>query len=239
MNLISGTSSGFGKYLLEETKGTAFKRECRLENFSSDVIIHCAWGQDISSLEQYVTNAINLAKELVKIPHKQFVFISSIDVYPKNDKLWTEYDKIDIRDVCGIYGVTKLIVEDIILKTATNPLIIRPSILLGPYTRGAIKTVATSSKPEIRTSTWSDYNLVLYSDLLDFIKYSHGKLDGVFNFTSRKNVKLHELIHFSQPDDKFIYKAGNISNMKSALFVPNLNKTSFEIYNIWKKQYCF
>ncbi len=237
--LISGTSSGLGKYLLEETKGTAFKREGCLEDFSSDVIVHCAWEQEVTSPEEYVANAISLAKELVKIPHNQFIFISSIDVYPKNTKLWTEYDKIDFRDVCGIYAVAKLIVEDIILKTATNPLIIRPSLLLGPYTTGTIKTVATSLKPEIRTSTWSDYNFVLYSDLLEFIKYSHEKLSGIFNFTSRKNVKLHELINFSQPDDKFIYKAGNISNMKSALFVPNLNKTSFEIYNIWKKQYCF
>lgn len=236
--IISGTSSGLGKYLSEQILSTPFKRDGQNNFLEQETIIHCAWGQDVSNPAEYVTNAINLAKELIKIPHKQFVFISSIDVYPKNDKLWTEYDEIDIRDVCGIYGVTKLIVEDIILKTATNPLIIRPSILLGPYTRGAIKTIATSSNPNIRTSTWSDYNLVLYSDLLEFIKYSYGKLTGIFNFTSRKNVKLHDLINFPQPDDKFIYKAGNISNMKSALFVPNLNKTSYEIYNIWKKQYC-
>jgi len=237
--IISGTSSGLGQYLSEQMLSTPFKRDEPTNLLQQETIIHCAWGQDVSNPEQYVTNAINLAKELIKIPHEQFIFISSIDVYPKNDKLWTEYDEIDIRDVCGIYGVTKLIVEDIVLKTATNPLIIRPSILLGPYTRGAIKTIATSLQPEIRTSTSSDYNLVLYSDLLDFIKYSYGKLTGIFNFTSRKNVKLHELIKFPKQDNKFIYKAGDISNMKSALFVPNLNKTSHEIYNIWKKEYYF
>ncbi len=240
MCLVSGTSSGFGRYLSEEIPSLKYKRnDDTYRYFQVKTIIHCAWGGDVSKPAEYITNAINLVEKLIKIPHEQFIFLSSIDVYPKNGELWTEYDEIDPREICGIYALTKYAVEQLVLKTATNPLIIRPSILLGPYTQGTIKTVATGSLSDMRTSTWSDYNLVLYSDILEFIRYSKDKLTGVFNTTSRKNVKLHELIPMSSPDDKFVYNAGNISNMKAACFFENFNRTSREVFQIWKKQYYY
>lgn len=243
--LISGTSSGLGKYLFEELGDYSFQRNiskrCKPCEYIN-TIIHCAWDtkQTEKTSYYYVQNAIDIALELLSIPHNQFIFISSIDVYPKNGKLWTEYDEIDTREICGIYALTKYIVEQLVLERATNPIILRPSILLGKYTTGTMKTLARSITSEnIRTSTWSEYNFVRYEDVLEFINYSKDKLTGVFNFTSRKNVKLHELIPMSSPDDKFIYKAGNISNMKAACFVENLNLTSYEIFKKWKKQYYF
>ena len=85
-----------------------------------DLIIHCAFsnerGKDINDYYEFIDGSILLTNDLVKIKHKKFVYISSLEVY--NESFTS-------------YRFVKLSSEAIILKKAKSPLILRISALLG------------------------------------------------------------------------------------------------------------
>lgn len=90
--LITGASSGLGKYLHKNLGGAPLTRQAsnkkkeRIKKIGVNVIIHCAFNSDRNpkSVEQYFQDNVSLTEELTKIPHKKFIFISSVDVYPKS-----------------------------------------------------------------------------------------------------------------------------------------------------------
>lgn len=243
-SLITGTSSGVGKYLKEQLYfSNSFKRvSYNTQNVRGiHTIIHCGWDATANLMPQhYLNDAVDLAHRLLDIPHKQFIFISSIDVYPKTKSLKSESDNINVRDITGLYAITKLAVEELILARAQNPLIIRPSVLLGPYTRRSGTSYRLAKNENINVSLKSDYNFILYDDLLRFIRYSqhNSVLTGIYNLVATKNIKLKNLINPDTIiDGDFKYKAGNISNAKAVALMPDLNKTSKENYETWLKEY--
>ena len=118
--LVTGTNSGLGKYIASQINCTVLTREDNesVLDKSNDTIIHCAFNsrKNINDYYDIVRDNIFLTKDLCKVPHNKFVFISSIDVYREEDSL---------------YKISKLMAESIVNKMATNPLTLRCSAILG------------------------------------------------------------------------------------------------------------
>ncbi|MCF6154424.1 MAG: NAD(P)-dependent oxidoreductase [Candidatus Brocadia sp.] len=244
--LITGVLSGIGKYIYENLGGTGITRSTSAEEFEKikrdgvDVIIHCAFNsqKDITSdlLYQYFKDNVFLTNELVSIPHKKFIFFSTVDLYPKNSDTHAEDELIRIDTIKGIYATTKLISESIVGKKGRNFLILRPTTLLGKYARkNTLTTIIEGGKEPLFLSGNSRFNYVLHSDILDFITFSiHNDIKGIFNVASTGNILLSEVANLLNKKVRFgtyLYDVGNISNDRITAFFPAFKKTPKEILN--------
>jgi nucleoside-diphosphate-sugar epimerase len=247
MNILTtGVKSGIGRYLYENFGGIGFSRDSSLEDRQkirkdgADIIIHCAANssREITSrnLFEYVNDNIFLTQEMATIPHKKFIFFSSIDVYPKNNINHQEDENIILDEVKGIYGLSKLISESLISRLSKNFLILRCASLLGIYNRrhSLIKLIE-DPRPILSLSGDSVLNYVLYSDILDFIKFAvNNNLGGIFNIVSSGNITLFEIAEMLGKKLKFgdyQYNCGNIDNKKVAAVFPSFLKNSKEVVN--------
>src|SRR3954468_11163388 len=90
--LITGARSGLGHFAHQALGGIAFMRGMSLDDpqiraaAPFDAIIHCAVNaaKDVSMKTAYGYMADNLllTQQLVGIPHRKFVFVSTLAVYP-------------------------------------------------------------------------------------------------------------------------------------------------------------
>ncbi len=240
MNLISGTSSGLGKYLFEKITAYKYIRTGFMPHQSYSKIIHCGWDTSTpTDLWGYITDALNHAEQLLRFPHKQFIFISSIDVYPKTHRC-NEETNIDPRNIVGIYAQMKFAVEQMVLKYATNPLIIRPAILLGPYTRGSISYIGRNQYANLPVSLNTNYSFTLYDDILKVI---NADLTGIYNVLGNDRMSLRGIVATSMSDPNkwkfgdYEYDCGYISNEKIVKLIPEIDQSAYEKYEIWKKEF--
>ncbi len=242
--LITGSSSGLGKHLLEFFNGIPFTRETfetelnNLRKKGVDVIIHAAFNsaKNITSdnLYSYINDNVLLTINLLKIPHKKFIFISTVDVYPIDGKKHCEEQVIDINSVYGIYAITKLISESLVKKISPNYLILRCSTLLGKYSRkNSLIRIIKEVNPTLSLSSESTFNYILHSDVSGFIKLALEKnFKGIYNLASSTNITLAQAAEILEKKVLFgdyIYYAGNIDNSKSAATYSRFRKTSVEI----------
>ena len=250
--LITGARSGIGRHIHENLGGVAFMRETadevlhELKKEGTDVIIHCAFNseKDISSksLYRYFHDNIMLTDKIVSIPHKKFIFFSTVDIYPKNYEMHREDEVISADNVDGIYAVTKLISESIVKKRCSDYLIMRPTTLVGRYSRkNTLLRIIEEYNGDLHLSGNSMFNYVLHSDVLDFIKFSIKKdIQGTYNIASSDNIKLSEVassldrtVHFGH----HLYSVGNISNSKVTSVFPALNKSSQSVLHQFTEEY--
>lgn len=240
----TGILSGLGKYIRENLGGIGLTRTTspkdieKIKSSGVDVIIHCAFNSnhniDTNNIYQYVQDNIMLTKEMVTIPHKKFISISSVDVYPKDDNIHSEDEIININSVSSLYGVTKLMSESIIRGNCKNYLILRCSALLGKYARrsSAIKIIEDDNCVLTLSST-SEFNYILHSYVLDFIKFSmNHDVKGIYNLASSENITLLEVANMLGKKVKFgtyFYDVGNIDNSRISSVFPVFKKTSKEI----------
>lgn len=248
--LISGTGSGLGKHLHDHFKGVAFSRgtpltevldQAKQQPFTA--IIHAAFNprQDISSsnLQSYLDDTILLTKKLLQVPHHYFIFISSGDVYPKNDEPHLEDEDIKLKEVDSIYGLTKLISESLVQENARDFLILRPTALLGQYARrNSLTRILLEENISLTLSEQSTFNYILHSDVAEFIEKALSlRLTGTYNIAASSNISLGEVAQFFKRPVQFgnyTYRTGNIRNDKAVSFLPGLMKTSLENINLYK-----
>jgi len=240
--LITGILSGLGRYCYEYIGGIGITRNTSqadidhiIQTGGVDAIIHCAFNSqnriDSESLYSYVRDNVLLTHELVSIPHKKFIFVSSVDVYPKNDSFHNEHEIIKIDDIKNIYGITKLMSESIIRKYSKNYLIMRATALLGKYSRkNSLLKIIEDDDVDLTLSKESTFNYVLHSDILDFIKFSlDNDLNGIYNIASSDNVTLSEVAYLLKKKVKFgtyVYNVGDIDNSKVSSAFPVFKRTS-------------
>lgn len=248
--LISGTKSGLGKHLFEIFGGISLTREtskAEIDNLKKgvDIIIHAAFNSnkdiDSNNIYSYLADNIFLTEKLIKIPHKKFIFISSVDVYPKDNIYHKEDEVININTVEGIYGLTKLMSESLVKRLSPNFLILRCSALLGKYARkNTLIKIRTEEKPIVALSSDSSLNYILHTDVSEFIKLAIEKnLQGVYNLASSKNITLKQVADLVKKKVTFgshIYSVGNIDNKKATLVTPSFEKTSEEEVRQFLKQ---
>jgi nucleoside-diphosphate-sugar epimerase len=199
--LVTGIKSGLGKYIYESlpsAKGlTRENKELIVgTNKGYDLIIHCAFNaqgagkNQIYDYYKYVDDNILLTKELTKLEHKKFVYISSISVY--NEEL-------------SAYKYTKLFSESIVGECASEPLILRCSSLLGKTMRAnTLMRIIKEKRPKITLTKKSTYNFILHSDVLKFIlKAKEEKISGVYDFVASDYIELGEIVKKINPNVSF------------------------------------
>lgn len=240
--LITGTASGLGKYLHDNLGGISLTRQTsetekeKIKKDGADVIIHCAFNSDRNpkNLDQYFQDNVLLTKDLTKISHKKFIFISSVDVYPKNSSRHTEDEILDANEAEDLYAKTKLLSEDLVKRNCPNFLILRCSALLGKDSReNSLIKIIKGNHPTLTLSAKSIFNYILHKDVLEFIKLAIEKdLLEIYNLVSSENITLKEVVDLLKKEVTFgdyLYNVGNIVNIKAASILPNLKKTSKEI----------
>lgn len=194
--LITGTNSGLGKWLSMQfpncDKLTRKNSPAEFNGNEYDLIIHCAasvqhCGWSDVSISLFEDNVF-LTKEMVKIPHKKFILISSIDE-SKNSP----------------YGISKRISEVIVRDSCNDYLVLRPSSLIGDGMRkNTFQKIIKGEDIALTSNTVMNY--VLYEDVLCAIKEGYsgikvlrsnddmtiGEVTGVFE----KNINFGS-IHYS------------------------------------------
>lgn len=240
--LITGTLSGLGKYLHGNLGGVGWNRQISekereyLKKNGAEIIIHCAFNseQNPKNVEQYFRDNVFLTEKLTNIPHKKFIFISSVDVYPKNLYRHREDELLDVNKTDSLYAKTKLLSEEIVKKNCSNFLILRCSALLGKDARrNSLIKIIEEKKPTLTLSGNSMFNYILHKDVLSFIKLALEKdLHGIYNLASSENISLLEVTELLKKKVNFgdyIYNVGNIDNRKAAVVSPVFKKTSQKI----------
>ncbi|MBI2098117.1 MAG: NAD-dependent epimerase/dehydratase family protein [Candidatus Wildermuthbacteria bacterium] len=243
--LVTGNKSGLGKYLHENfpnamgwDRDTTEDEKEKIRKEGVDVLIHCASNpaREVTSesLFSYIQDNICLAKELAAIPHKKFIFISSVDVYPRNSEVHAEDDVIDVNAVEGIYAICKLASESIVREYSLNYLIMRCSAFLGPYARkNSLLKIKEDENPTVTLTPDSEFNYVLYQDVLKFLQVAMEKdLKGICNLAASKNITLSQAADMFGKKvtfGEFRYRVGNIDNAKVASLIPAFKKSSEEI----------
>lgn len=242
--LITGSSSGLGKYLHDQLGGSAFYRDGRNVK-EAEVIIHCAFNRarevNSKNLYQYLSDNVFLTKKLAKIPHKKFIYISSVDVYPKDNEKHSEDEVIDVNKISGIYAITKLMSESIIQNLCPNFLILRCTALLGRDAReNSLITIIKEENPTLTLSAKSVFNFILHKDVLEFVRIATKKnLQGVYNVVSTENITLARVADLLKKKARFgshLYQVGDISNRKISSVFPTFARTSEEIVKQFIKE---
>lgn len=241
--LITGSSSGLGKYLHDQLGGSAFNRDGKNVT-ETGVIIHCAFNRarEVNSkgLYEYLSDNIFLTEKLTKIPHKKFIYLSSVDVYPKDNKKHLEDEVIDVNQVSGSYAITKLMSESIIQNLCHNFLILRCSTLLGRDSReNSLIKIIKENNPTLTLSSESIFNFILHKDVLKFVKKAmEENLQGIYNVSSSKNISLFEISELLGKKVNFgnyIYNVGEIDNKKVSKLLSSFKKNSKEVINEFTK----
>jgi dTDP-4-dehydrorhamnose reductase len=209
--LITGTSSGLGKYLLEEWGGVPFMRMdmdralSAHKDSSYDCIVHCATDarNAITSDElwRYYQSHVEFTENLAQIPHRLYVFLSSAAVYPDPFRLNAESDVIRMPDTLllspthGLYGFFKLLGEEIVKNKSHSPLILRVTGLIGRTNRpNSLFKILTGCPGPIRLSGDSSFNVVSMSQVKRFIELALAQgITGVFNLGATDNVPLRRI----------------------------------------------
>jgi nucleoside-diphosphate-sugar epimerase len=207
--LVTGTNSGLGKWLstqfLDCDKLTRDTNMLDLQE-EYDIIIHSAANVNHASWEDVTfdlfTDNVFLTRDLANIPHKKFVFISSID-HSKNSP----------------YGVSKKVSEIVVKKLCNNYLIIRPSALLGKEMRKNTFQRIISGEDIVLTPN-SIMNYILYEDILRVIE---DDVTGTKNLVSNESITMQEVADIFEKDINFGKIHFEISPHKSDI---NTNKTS-------------
>lgn len=230
---ITGCSSGLGRYLREELKASRIDRlGWPPAPKETDVIIHCAHGGNLEYTHDYIRKNIYLFEKLAEIKHKKFIFISSVDVYPKDKNLHTEDEVINPNDIVGIYGITKRAIEDYVMdRCRYNYLILRCGALLGKYTpRNNLQRASEGRQINILPN--SSFNLINYEKVLEFIKRGiQNDWTGIYNIVASDNIKIKNL---GGQGSGFKYKTPSISYEKLLKISPDLVQSSRENWDSWK-----
>lgn len=251
--LISGINSGLGRFLYENLGGTGFdKSDCpdtwpnKLIQTKFDCIIHCAFNSAQSvkakDLPEYIDDNVILTQRLLALEYKKFIFMSSVDVYPKDGKLHSEDEIIDQAKTCGLYALTKSISEEMVKQQSRNYLILRCSSLLGKYSRknSLIRLLEAKKGFALSLSKNSKFNFVLHSDLLRFINIAIAHdYRGVYNIASKDSISLLRLAdHLGKTVKfgKFVYNAGKINTEKINSTYKGFKKRSISVVDEFVKE---
>ena len=182
-----------------------------------------------------------LTEKLVEIPHKKFIYISSVDVYPKNSAAHSEDEDISVESLSDFYGLSKLMSESIVQKACRNFLILRCASFLGAYARAnSLVKLWEEENPSLSLSAESTLNYVRHSQVAEFIKYaSEHNAQGIYNVTSSENITLGraaEAFKRKARFGSFTYESGAVLNKKIVSVFPSFKQTSLDVIHQFVKE---
>ena len=179
--LITGVNSGLGKYLyskLPNSLGLNRDNFDLIKDEEYQTIIHCAFNKEnvITNYKKYLDDNIFLLQRLKNLKYKKFIYISTIDVYQKEQNMYSLFKK---------FSESLLDKEDLILRC---------SMMLGDTMKPNHLTKIKSNIPQISLSGDSTFNYILMDDLVEFfISQECLNYAGVVDFISNANVTLYEV----------------------------------------------
>jgi nucleoside-diphosphate-sugar epimerase len=242
--LVTGAASGLGAAVHRALGGTPFTRGTRFDEVAAaapyDAIIHCAFGAQKlvtpATAYAYLDDNLLLTERLAAIPHRKFVFVSSIDIYPLPRRGATEDDDYDLARLSGPYPFAKLFSDALVRARCPNHLILRPASLLGATMRPSTTLrVLTERAPRVFLSPESRFNFVLHDDIAALIARALAEdIRGVFNAASTGSVRLGDIaerLGLSATFGEHVYDAGDVSNAKICAIEPAFRRTSAETLN--------
>jgi nucleoside-diphosphate-sugar epimerase len=242
--LTTGADSGLGKFVHRTFGGFAWTRNTTAEQKEVikregvDVIVHCAFNsqQKVTSatLYDYFTDNVALTADLTGIPHRKFVFISSVDVYPRTGSDCSETAVVDVNSISTFYGVTKLMSESVVHARCPNHLILRCTTLLGRDARkNSLIRILDDSPCVLTLAADSRFNYLLHVDVAGFISHCiDNKLGGIYNIASASSVTLAEIAEMANKQvqfGSFRYDVGQVDNRKAANAFPAFKKASLDV----------
>jgi nucleoside-diphosphate-sugar epimerase len=179
--LITGINSGLGKYLFENlpnSLGLDRDNFNLIKDKDYDTIIHCAFNKenDITDYKKYLDDNIFLTQRLKKLNYKNFVYISTVDVYQENPSMYAHFKRFSETLLDG------------------SDLILRCPMMLGNTMKPNHATKLLSNIDSLGLSGESKFNYILMNDLVEFfIHKDYKKYNGVIDFVSNGLVKLVEV----------------------------------------------
>ena len=227
--LISGTSSGLGKFLFDEIKSVKFDRTQSTKIYQNkkwDCIIHCAGYAGNSLSETY--EAIKTTFKLSILKCDKFIFISSMIIDDKN---------------LSYYKISKIIGEKILINKK-NLLILKLGSIIGKTMKqNTLSKIIKESKPSVGLSKKSLFSFVSFSEISFFIKKSlQYNYRGHYNFLRNDFItleliskKLNKKVYFGKFNFKVIggsnKKINKILKLKKISSLDIVLKESEEIQN--------
>jgi len=211
--LITGIKSGLGKYLHINIPGSQGLSRVNFDSLSEEgynTIVHCAFNKEypITDYKKYMEDNIFLTQKLKALPHKYFVYISTVDVYQTSPT---------------VYALFKRFAESLL---DSYDLILRCPMMFGDTMKPNHATKLKANIGRIGISGESTFNYILMQDILRFITtgdYRH--YSGVIDFVSEDIIELKEVKRYFNSTIELgvdLY-TNSMSNYKNPIF--NLDST--------------
>jgi len=244
--LVTGARSGLGNAVHRALGGIAFTRDSSLDDPAIkaaapfDAIIHCAVNAakevTMSTAYDYMADNLLLTQRLVDIPHRLFVFVSSLAVYPPSGRAVAEDEDVDLMPLAGPYAFTKLFSDLYVQKHARAPLILRTTTLLGPAIRpNTILRALTQPGCQLFLAPNSRYNFVLHDDIVAFIERAlNDGTTGAFNLGSRGLTVLSDIVDqlgLSVRYGQYHYDIGPVNTERAGALQPAFISPSWQVLN--------
>jgi nucleoside-diphosphate-sugar epimerase len=242
--LITGAASGLGAAVHRALGGTAMTRTTPWAEIEAgapyEAIVHCAFGSQKlvtpANAYAYLDDNLLLTERLAALPHRKFVFISSIDIYPVPRQGAKENDDYDLARLSGPYPFAKLLSDALVRARCADHLILRPASLLGPAMRPSTTLrVLTERAPRVFLHPDSRFNFVLHDDIAAFIVRAIAEdIRGVFNVASTGSIRLGDMaghLGLAVTFGEHVYDAGDVSNAKIAAIEPAFRRSSAATLN--------
>ena len=217
--LITGTNGALGLFLSSKYENSiCITRENPLADDivseGVDTIIHCAFNQNRNELnfvtKQSYSDNIALTQNLLKVPHKRFVYISTCQIVELNSK-----------SEPSPYVTMKALNEHMIREQSKNYLILRPSCFIGDKIRkNSIHKLMNNEDITLTEDSVNDF--ILTEDVYNAIESYES---GIFYLLSNKKITMKEIA------EKYNKKI-NFGNFKYEINVESdidIGRTSFEI----------
>lgn len=227
--LISGASTGLGNYLLRKIPGAEHFDRNLLDNYIArrsfyDAIIHCAYDASCPETPDemfgYLSSNLFLTRSLIDLDCKKFVYISSVDVYPKNEtRVFDEFYSFDPTKIVGAHPCMKIFNESMVSIKSPESLILRPSLMIGYAAR--LNTVTRLCRGDSGPFTLhpdSTFDLVTHEMVAEFLQMAlNTELSGIYNVCTGAPISLAKIashLCISPRWGDYLYQTPVVSNEK-------------------------
>lgn len=196
---VTGHLSGLGRHLVSLEGFSPFQNE-ESEPGKVEFTVHA--GYSIPDPRNLPKAAVDVERQIrstlacIEKTAGLFVYISSIEVYPRRQGVvFSEDTRIDLREIQGHNGLLKLYLEQLVQARAKRFCIIRPGLMVGRFSRpnSVSRLVAGDTGPYTLGSA-SAFSLVSHDSVGGFIReVVRVGMTGVWNFSSKESISLGEV----------------------------------------------
>lgn len=244
--LVTGARSGLGNAVHRALGGIAFVRGMTVDDPAIraaapfDAIIHCAVNAakyiSMKTAYDYMDDNFLLTQRLVDIPHRKFVFVSTLAVYPSTGRAVSEDEDVDLMPLTGPYAFSKLFSDLYVQKHARDPLILRTTTLLGPAIRpNTVLRALTQRDCQLFLAPDARYNFVMHDEIVEFIVQAmENNISGAFNIGSEGLVLLSSIVDqlgLSVRYGEYHYDIGPVDTRKAGALHPAFARPSWQTLN--------